>query len=307
MARFLIIGDVHFTLTAPARRKPEYGAQILAKLAHLAMIANQLDAMAIFTGDLFHRKRPTLAEVYALLEVLKEFNRIPLAVVGNHDVIGHNSGDLEGTGIGILFESGVLEDLERAPFPHSEFFGVEVTGADYCPHYEQSDPYLIDDTDKPRIHVTHGMLVEEPLPFEIDQTCVEVVEVTLPPKTLLVNGHVHTPFDRHPIYNVGSVCRASIEDQKTNHQPRALVVQWTRKDWKVVPVEIPVDADVWTDEDERPEAMKSDAIAEFVATLEEAEDLELQAQHLLGRLFEERAASSAVINHVRALLEGATE
>jgi DNA repair exonuclease SbcCD nuclease subunit len=305
--KFLIIGDIHYTRTAPARRKETYGEEILGKLAFLSEVAYDLGVQAtIFTGDLFHRKRPTLREVHDLHRALYKFENA-YAIVGNHDVVGHSSDDLTGTGIGLLFEAPVIESISRERGGLKE--GFYITGADYCANYEGSDPYLVDtDGETPHIHVTHGMLVEDPLPFEgISQTHVEAVAVTTPSNVLLVNGHIHKPYDYPPIYNVGSLCRASIEDQKTNHEPRALVAAWQGGAWKVIDLPVPVEDDVWTEEDERPEAMKSDAIAEFVESLNSAEDFELESQDLLGNLCKQMDATPATVARVEELLEGEKE
>lgn len=282
---FLIVGDVHYAERPPKRRTLDYGAQIIEKIEWCAEVAKTTKcAGVIFTGDLFHRKQATKREVYTLMHALKKFPCKVWGIVGNHDVVGHNSDDLSGTGIGLLFESEVIIRVQEGLGAlHSV---VAITGADYCPDYESTDPYDIGSDQSPRIRVTHGTLVQERLPFDIPQTIA--TEIDVPDHVLLVNGHIHAPYEVGNVWNVGSLCRASIEDQKTNHEPRVLFAAWLKGKWEVRSIVVPIHPNVWTAEDERTETKDRDAIADFVEQLEIEAIVDGRDIETLERLLEDQ-------------------
>lgn len=301
--RYMIIGDVHYTQDPPRRRKDSYGHEILLKLCWLADVATRLKLTGvIFTGDLFHRKRATLAEVHDLMEVLKTFTCPLHACVGNHDVVGHSSLDLSSTGVGVLFKSGVLNRIDRV-WDQSEDDGTAVLSAvDYCPDYESKDPYAVVDMDgdRPWIHVTHGTVLESAPHWEGAFTLVK--DIVVPDNVLMVNGHIHHPFERGNFWNVGSLCRASIEDQEAHANPTVLIAQWDGA-WKVKRLAVPVEEDVWTDEVERVQATNNDTIAQFVKNLSTEEvSIEQGRDSVIDELIKKGGHGDAVRDTVYELI-----
>ena len=301
--RFVIVGDVHFAMDPPGRRKDGYADSVLGKLQFAATVGSKLGVDGfIFTGDVFHHKRASIREVNAMLEAFSEFQSDVHVLIGNHDVIGHNTDDLEGSGIGALFHLDHVHRIPREP----DGCEVVITGADYQPDYETSAPYdpiTTHDDGRPHIHVTHGTLLESELPFEVSRTLIGEIEHNIADhkNVLLVNGHWHKPWQREKsnVWNLGSFSRCAFGE---NHTPRILVAEWATDEWKVRPVDVPCETDVWEPENEIVKALDRDAVAEFVESFEAEENVELRSEELLGTLLEGK--SDEVRGMVRELLEG---
>lgn len=86
MKGFLFIGDPHVASKRPGRRKDDYQASVLGKLAVAAEIARREDLLPVILGDLFHiASENHLPTLYRLITVLKQFHTVPICVGGNHD------------------------------------------------------------------------------------------------------------------------------------------------------------------------------------------------------------------------------
>lgn len=286
--KVVIVGDIHFAVTPPERRRPEYAEQVREKLDFVAHLASKIKAEAVvFTGDVFHRKREsrnreTLREVNAMLDAFGTFEQDVHLLVGNHDVVGHNSDDLEGVGIGALFHLPHVHRISREP----DGCELIVTGTDYCPDYEDQAPYdpqSEHDGGRPHIHVTHGMLLREPLGFDIKSTPIEVLMPHTAKNILFANGHWHEPWEdvKAGIWNVGSLTRAAISEQ---HAPRILVAVWGGSTWEVRSIPVPVYEDVWVPESEAVKALTADEIGSFVDRFSAEQDIERRSEALLEEL-----------------------
>lgn len=86
MNGFLFIGDPHVTSKRPGRRKDDFIASVLGKLAVAAEIAQREGLLPVILGDLFHRAGenhwPTISR---LTTVLQQFHVVPVCLGGNHD------------------------------------------------------------------------------------------------------------------------------------------------------------------------------------------------------------------------------
>ncbi len=308
MTRLLYFTDVHYTESTPQRRKPGYGAQILKKLDWINRLGVKLEVDAYLCGgDWFHNKKVSMTELNNIAQVLRRMtynidHQAPvIGIIGNHDVPGHQEEGQHRRAIGVLYKSGLLIH------PTYKVGDVVVHGKSYVPNYELEafDPtsdYWKGRAGPGRIWMTHGTLVQEKLPFDISQALAK--DAAPPPGVLLINGHMHHGWQQpeNGIWNCGSVCRCSIENQKSNLEPRVLVLQWDGKDWKVKPVPIPVEDDVWTTEDHMADRATPEEIESFVAKLEEEEVAEeLQGKEGLEELLKDKP--DPVRNKVYDLLE----
>lgn len=85
--RFLCTGDLHLGAGADLGREPgERLAEQEAVLDLIVQIANELEAMLVFAGDAWERRRPTPAELLAWFRPLDKARLSPLVIPGNHDV-----------------------------------------------------------------------------------------------------------------------------------------------------------------------------------------------------------------------------
>lgn len=86
MNGFLFIGDPHVSSRRPGRRKDDYVASVLGKIAYAADVARRENLMPVILGDLFHRAGENhLPTISRLTEVLKQFPVVPICLGGNHD------------------------------------------------------------------------------------------------------------------------------------------------------------------------------------------------------------------------------
>ncbi|MNR71626.1 3',5'-cyclic adenosine monophosphate phosphodiesterase CpdA [compost metagenome] len=82
----LFIGDPHVSSRRPGRRKDDYLASVLEKLAFCAQLCRTHNLLPVILGDLLHRNDDSnLKLLNGLVAALKQFPVPPLALEGNHD------------------------------------------------------------------------------------------------------------------------------------------------------------------------------------------------------------------------------
>ena len=83
---FLFIGDPHVSSRRIGRRKDDYLASVLEKLAACAVLCVRHKLVPVILGDLFHRNDDnSLKMLNRLIRVLKTFPVVPWVLEGNHD------------------------------------------------------------------------------------------------------------------------------------------------------------------------------------------------------------------------------
>lgn len=112
----LFIGDPHVWSRRPGRRRDtNYMDTILGKLDWIAQEANARDLWPVILGDLLHEANDSsLVLISRLMAVLQRFDRVPLTMVGNHDLIETTL--TEGTVLHVLATAGVINAMtQNAP------------------------------------------------------------------------------------------------------------------------------------------------------------------------------------------------
>lgn len=104
------IGDPHASSRRPGRRKDDFAASVLAKLAECAEKSHELKLKTVILGDLFHSAGENdLTLLNRLARVLRSFYSPVHIVVGNHDKGRFNLSD--GDALTFIFESGAAIPL----------------------------------------------------------------------------------------------------------------------------------------------------------------------------------------------------
>lgn len=220
--RALIIGDLHWRAENPIARTDHYQAALAEKLLECWELAerHRVDAI-IQTGDVFDSPTVALTTIADLMHV---FNEAPVSIYtipGNHDLFGANPETLHRTPLGFLFKlnwtvknvSGITYTLGSA-FPM-----ISGCGYNFATDVDKSQYGVSMDAPGrgPRIHITHGMLLDSPPPSpEVRWTSLEEVAALPNAPDVLINGHDHIGFGIRKVgktlfINPGALCRLSAD------------------------------------------------------------------------------------------------
>jgi predicted phosphodiesterase len=124
--RIICVGDIHLSDRPPASCKEGYTDDILDMLSHVAKLEKALKVDAVvWAGDIFHHKQPSRtshATVLKLAKVAQQYDNL-YVVTGNHDIQSDRLDSLEKQPLGVLYEAGVLKEL-NGWHPTLPIFGV---------------------------------------------------------------------------------------------------------------------------------------------------------------------------------------
>lgn len=132
--RFITSSDEHLCDNNPGYRIGSFRDDILEKLAWQGRFAKQFDADAVLRGgDFFHHKNPrdtTMATVAKAASIHRSYHCPTFALSGNHDMSKNDPSSIPRQPLGVLFKSGVFNNLNDHRF-HSGSMTVRVVGVDY--------------------------------------------------------------------------------------------------------------------------------------------------------------------------------
>ncbi|MEE9214907.1 MAG: metallophosphoesterase [Thermodesulfobacteriota bacterium] len=222
--KFGFFTDSHFRDDTPKSRIDDIWQAQMNKLDEINEIAkdNELDFM-IEGGDFFNTKKPSHKLVRAIIRWANQLPCPLLGIIGNHDVTGYNLDSSAQSGIGVLFESGVMKRLDLIEDVNEK---VVIKAVHVNAHAEQNygDDYMFDEKykDWKRIIISHNYIIpEDSMPFGF-----------VHPKDIKTNahlvlcGHYHTPFNyttkTTAWINSGPICRWAINE--AGHKPNVVIV-----------------------------------------------------------------------------------
>jgi len=262
MFRGLVFSCLHYSETPPIMRKDNYGDLILKKLDKIFKTAYAYEANPICLGDVFHRKHgTTIREINKIIETIGD--RQMYGILGNHDCQGYNI-NLDTIPMGILIKTKRYVLVKRLVLED-----VVITGESYHSNYEVPETYSVQENDcNFHIHLTHGMLTNSNLPYSA--TNVKDIEVNA---DVLFNGHNHRTWvdEERGIYNVGSIARVAMNENEINKTPCVFLIEVNGKNnYKVTPIEIPCEEDVWSKEIKR-STMSAEDVEKFAKGIKEME------------------------------------
>lgn len=223
--KILYVTDTHIRGTSPRSRLDDYPAAMRAKLGEVVDLARACGAAAILHGgDLFDRPDVAPAVALEFLRVLKGAPCPIIGIAGNHDVFGFNPETVPRTMLGLFAGFGICRLLRPGEVAWLEADGlrVQVTGQefhaeidrrnpvlDYCVRQgapaSAGDPAPAAPADLPlhvrhpgadfAIHLTHGMLLEQPF---LDTIAHSLLSQVMPHTVADVTfgGHYHPGWSR---------------------------------------------------------------------------------------------------------------
>lgn len=256
MTRFLFVGDVHASDSAPSKRDANYREDILNKLREIVDISSKTNCDAvIFAGDIFHHKEPRKNSFRLVLDLMAIFEAFSLPVyicVGNHDITEGRLESLEKQPL------GVLSKLDNVTILPSKF---DSSNEDSAPALDIGDVVLhsvpgikgitVDDyhdfpvvDDKWNICVVHQSIVPDKSKLHAQlqdkdfmhdsQEVANIINCDV-----ILYGHEHS---NHGVYkrtdasgkeklfvNLGSICRGTISDSDLKKEPSVFVLQLEEK------------------------------------------------------------------------------
>lgn len=233
--KLLVIGDIHWRATNPVARLDNLKLALADKLLECWEIAksNNVDAI-VQTGDFFHSPGIVYSTLADLIWLLREAPAPIYCVPGNHDLFASSPESLYRTPLGFLIQIGMVHNLDGKTVLLGENSLLSGRGYDaavdadpvvYAYPVQSKFPQI--HAQKTNIHVTHGMLVKEPVPGR-HTLMHSLLELERAPD-VLINGHFHlgtgvTQVGPTLVVNPGALCRLSAHMEELNRQPEVALV-----------------------------------------------------------------------------------
>lgn len=230
--------DTHFTTQIPTRRLDDYLAAQINKAEQVVEIANSNNVDLItHAGDVFDNPRVSFEIVQHVIGVFHKFKAPMLAVVGQHDITGHNIESYKRSPVAVLEQANVLKLLSGSdPIILGDIHVYGCSFGDKIPKPQNKEAY--------NILVLHGNI-------SYDKN-MQSFAGSIDPKQMLSKhktydvihcGDYHYPFYVHAgkraILNAGSLMRKSISEQDMARTPQ--VVIWDTNSCKETVVELKVE------------------------------------------------------------------
>lgn len=243
-ARVICVGDIHLTDRPPSNCTESYTDDILDMLSYVAKLAKASKADAVvWAGDIFHHKQPSRtshATVLKLMKVAQQYDNL-WVVTGNHDIQSDRLDSLEKQPLGVLYEAGVLKEL-NGWHPTLPIFGVPWQQHWLAPGTiwdAFKDWRERTSTEVPRPHPHKNSLVVTHAPIYPPSVADNVLFELLPLPDVsdamtnegyLYYGHIHEPHYKFEVdgvefANMGSISRGSLHEY--NLARKIQVAYWT--------------------------------------------------------------------------------
>jgi hypothetical protein len=191
----ILCADTHLRSTRPRARIDDYFAAQERKFRFILEQA-QASPPLLIAGDLLNAARPGEGLLRWLIDLLHEYEVVPVVVPGQHDLPGHSLDQIKNSGLGVLAAAGVIwlaSDPTQIWWVGSEFFmnwcdRTAVVGVPYG-----MDPPQIDwcGATIPKILLWHHMVINEPLWPGQEADNVHSILKKYPQFDLIVTGDNH--------------------------------------------------------------------------------------------------------------------
>jgi len=246
---FAQLNDPHSDTVAPRARKDDYEHTVTTKLLWFRDYCNENELMAIFTGDIYHRKGDVILPRFMTWweEYMAGFKHKPLVVPGNHDLVGGNPDTAMRKPIGTLLASGHVlprgSDLYlKFGMPGGQAAEVYIACSGYDTSME-NDPTeykvgILGKEPENKYHlvimVAHGMLMPEGQSFFGEDMYVKGEDLRGCGSDIIMLGHYHPRYkipsdlteygrdsrnQRPLIRNPGALTRGTLKDDDLKRVP----------------------------------------------------------------------------------------
>lgn len=249
MSKFIFVGDLHLRGNNPRNRIDDYQTAANNKLCEILRMANEIQADAILIpGDIWDRPEVSIG---VLLHYASILNTSPCPIyttIGNHDIYGYNLSTYARSSLKLLellvnglhvigLDDAVAVGMGDSYITATPYSGdMDIDGFGYGFNDGYSNIY--DGT--PRIHISHGMLLDHTPPFD-RYTLIDNCKTDA---DLILVGHDHTGFgiikrsDGKIFCNPGALMRmsASINEIERPVQVAVITVDKSNIDVQLVPL-----------------------------------------------------------------------
>ena len=220
--KFLYTTDTHFRHDRPKYRIDDIYKSQFEELSEISTLVIEHDVDYILHGgDFFHTPRPSHELVRDLIGWGKYVGVPILVLPGNHDLIGYSQASISSVGLGVLFESGVFQEMLPSNIWEEEKIYVRGVLPEVAIH---NDKYMIDAKydDYTKIIVSHNYVSPTPLRFPY----LPVNEVKTNADLFLL-GHLHDSSDitngKTRFINPGALSRWAVNE--ANRIPTVLLIE----------------------------------------------------------------------------------
>jgi DNA repair protein SbcD/Mre11 len=219
--KFLFFTDSHFRDDQPVSRIDNTYKTQFEKLGEILQIVREYNVDAVLHGgDFFNIKKPSHKLVIDIIDWCKHLDVPIYTILGNHDLVGYNLDSVQSSGLGVLVESGAIEQLKDIEIFSSEKIAIKAvhTSLSFQQNYIFSEEF----NDFTKIIISHNFIIpSDTMPFQF-----------IHPKDIKTNahlvlcGHYHVPFDyqTHTTrwINPGTLCRWKLSER--DHKPTVLLI-----------------------------------------------------------------------------------
>lgn len=325
--KFIVCGDLHWRAVNPQGRKDCFQEALTQKLYEVFNLARKVAAKAIIIpGDIFDSPHLSLSTIGDLAEILFVRPCPVLAVAGNHDEFAGNLESVARTPYGLLCRMRLIQDLHdrvwqsgrAAIYGHGfnndtdrdkEQYGLRIASS--------KDPSDASEETMATVNVTHGMLLENPLPYEVRHTLISELEQLPELPDVLINGHYHAGTGIQMIRNTlvinpGALCRLSASAEEMSRQVQVAVLTVNGHgdcQAELVPLQCArPGSDVLSREHIIAEADKDDRISRFTSLLAaEGESKFLEVRDIVDDIARREVLPEAVVKDAMRRIAAARE
>lgn len=189
----VVIGDPHLNSATPQSRVDDFADSSIEKLHNLLNLCLEKGYDTVVAlGDFFHKSTQPLIYMNRVLEVMNKFKQSGIdfySIVGNsHDILYDKLENLNKSAIGLLFNAGVLKELQMETFITKEGYKISLHGFHYPQPLEQVESRPTQS--EVNICVAHRFFNE---PMFKDSITIDQLDSL--GYNIYLFGHSHTPYD----------------------------------------------------------------------------------------------------------------
>lgn len=241
--RFMVLNDLHITVTQPEGCRPIYLDDIFHMLEQARSMAVDNNVKeTIFTGDVFHRTALPYRELTRLTRMLKAWPGHKFALAGNHDLGPDGLAGMDNTPLGMLFESGVIEWLNEDKIisyedehvtvqwsPANWFDGIDDAPANLALNRYEGVDWAF--------KIAHASLMRPGKKYPAAFKLITYDQVPVDGMDAMFFGHIHNDqgvkiVNDIPFVGLGSVGRVARTDYN-DRKPRVALVTLTKTEMTI--------------------------------------------------------------------------
>jgi len=276
----ILTADIHLRTDRPSKRIDDFFIAQERKIKFIRCLQEKYNVPIFDGGDLFHRWNSTpYLEAWALqnlpdkctLSMDEVFCSI-YTVAGNHELLEHNSANLEKSSLYVLYKAHKIEVLQENEMVVEKLSGTHIYGFPWKSELKKARFT----TGGRNVALIHHMIVDEDLSYK-DETALKAHSLfnKMEGFDLIVCGHNHIPFvvkqAGRLIVSPGSMMRTT--KAQIEYQPR--VYLWYAESNEVEPVFLPIEENVFAVKQMKREEETEKRMEAYIIALKEEYELTL--------------------------------